>query len=137
MLLNCTRFIANNEVGDFLFLFFFNTLVGSCLQKRHFIKFWSLALPLYHPQVAMATAHIFEIAECESRGRLFPAGDTKDTVDLGEVVWGFSDTLANRTTLCFLFKSGGQNVDSRSDLLSNRIPGPDRWYDAIQIVIKC
>lgn len=69
--------------------FFANAPAESCLQSRSFVKSWFLALPSYRPQVAMATAHILKIAECESLGRPFPAGDTKDTVDLRGRVGGF------------------------------------------------
>lgn len=139
MLLNFLPFIGNNEEGD-IFFFFAKALVESCLQSRSLVKSWSLALPSYRPPVAKATARIFKIAECgESHGRPLPAGDTKDAVDLrGRVGLGVFRQIGHRTTLCFLFKpGGGQNVDSGSDLSSNRIPGPDRSCNAIKIVIEC
>lgn len=84
MLLNFIPFIGNNEAGDI-----FCKCAGGVLFAEPVFKSWFLALPSYRPQVAMATAHILKIAECESLGRPFPAGDTKDTVDLRGRVGGF------------------------------------------------
>ena len=70
----------------------------ACRAGISFIKFWSLTLPLYHPQMAMATAHTFEIVEGESGGRLFAVSITQDKVSHTErerVVWGFSDWIQN------------------------------------------
>lgn len=108
----------------------------ACRAGISFIKFWSLTLPLYHPQVAMATAHTFEIVEGESGGRLFAVSITQDKVSHREWFGGFP-TTGYRTCLCFVFKPGDQHVDSRSDSSSNRIPDLDRLRNAIKIVIKC
>lgn len=74
----------------------------------------------------------------ESGRRLFAAGITEDDVRLrGRVGLGDFPTTGYRTSLCLLFKPGDQNVDSRSDLSSNRIPGLGRSGNAIKMFIRC
>lgn len=108
---------------------FFKRAVESCLQSQPCVKFWSLTLRLYRPQVARATAQISEITEWKSRGK---AVSSRRLCGAGCVCWGMRALGGGvrggyRATLRFVFKPREvQNVDSRSNLSSHRIPGLEK-----------
>lgn len=104
------------------------------------MKSWSSRpLPRYHPQVAAATARIFEIPECESPGRLCPAGLTKDTVaPRGRVGLGGFRLIGFSTASCFLFQPGGDgDVDLGQIWQGAEVQAPARSGNSIKMVIEC
>lgn len=135
MLLNFIPFIGNNEAGDI----FCKRAGGGLFAQPVFREVLVLSAPFVPALRWRWLLHVFLKSLNVAQGRPFPAGHTKDTVDLrGTVGLGVFRQIGHRTTLCFLFKpGGGQNVDSGSDLSSNRIPGPGRLFSAVKIVIRC
>lgn len=79
-----------------------------------------------HNEVAEVTAHIFEVLECGSHGRLFGQAS----------VWEEEGSLPGRAglgILYFVFKPGDdQNVNSGLNQSFTRIPGLDRSHNAVK-----
>lgn len=120
-----TAFITNNEgmiALDVLFEVGMCKANPVCISGISLNSGWSLALSLYHPQVARATAPIFD-APREREFGLAGHQSQKALISEGELFGGFGTHCIQTGYALDTNPVGCQNVKCGSHLTFNLIPG--------------